>query len=61
MEKKIHKNHSSDPLFQPSCTDEPFNHWREVGICAIKDLYLNNILTFQQIQDRYELPSSHLF
>lgn len=58
----LHLPISSNPSFLPSCTDGAFNLWRESGLCAIKDLYLNDtFMTFEQLQEHFGLPKSHFF
>ena len=53
---------AANPSFPPSCTDGAFNIWREAGLLSINELYSNNtFMTFKQLQDKYNIPSSHFY
>lgn len=53
---------ANNPSFPPSRLDTTFTQWKELGICTIKDLYLDGALaSFMQLQQKYNLPKNHFF
>lgn len=48
--------------FPLSSLDEAFNIWRDHDLITVGQLYINNTFaSFTQLQEKFNLPSSHLF
>lgn len=41
--------------------DGGFILWKTKGIQTIKDLYMDGILTFQELSDKHQIPSKKFF
>ncbi len=49
-------------LFSLSVIDNFFNTWKRSGIVNVKALYIGGIFpTFEQLQNKFNLPQSHSF
>lgn len=48
--------------FPPSLSDATFRSWKQKGIVALKDLYINkHFASFTQLQQKFSLPATHFF
>lgn len=53
---------AANPTFIPSTFDGAFNVWKGLGLCSIGSLYIKGTFaSFQQLQQKYNLPKSHFF
>ena len=47
-------------MFPPGQLDNRFSQWKDLGICTIGDLYIEETFaSFAQLQEKYVLPRSH--
>ena len=58
LDSPISYNH----MFRPGLEDPVFTTWREKGIISLRDVYINDHLaSFQELQQKFQLPTSHFF